>query len=160
MAETTNAAAADGQQQPQIRIVAQYIRDFSLENPNFERMLTGGQVEPPQIKVEVNAGARSLQGNNAYESTIKFNATASNKVGALYDVELEYVGVFVIENMPQEALEPFLLVNCPSLMFPFARRIIADMTREAGYPPLLLDPIDFGRMFLERRQQQPANGVA
>ena len=145
--------------QPQIRVIAQYVRDFSIETPNFERML-GGPVESPIIKVEVNAGARRLAANNAYESSMTIKATASNTTGTLYDMELDYVGVFVIENIPPQAMEPFLLINCPTLLFPYARRIIGDMTREAGYPPLLLDPIDFGRMFMERvKSADGANGV-
>jgi preprotein translocase subunit SecB len=148
-----------GATQPQVRVVAQYVRDFSIENPNFNKML-GGPVENPNIKVDVNAGARQLPGNNAFESSIVIKATATNTTGLLYDMELDYVGVFVIANLPQEAMEPFLLVNCPMLLFPFARRIISDMTREAGFPPLLLDPIDFGRMFMERGKQGQGNGNA
>ena len=148
----TPATAATDTMQPQVRVITQYVRDFSIENPNFERLL-GGPVENPNIKVEVNAGARKLPPNNVFESSISVKATASNKLGTLYDMELDYAGIFMIENIPQQSLEPFLLINCPTLLFPYARRIIGDMTREAGFPPLLLDPIDFGRMFMDRNKQ-------
>jgi preprotein translocase subunit SecB len=152
-----NGAAA----QPQIRILAQYIKDFSLENPNIETMLAG-PTEQPKLEVSVNVGARAIEGQpNHFESAIEFRAVAANSTQTIYEMELVYGGLFRLDNMPQQALEPFLLINCPMLLFPFVRRIAADMTREAGYPPLLLDPIDFASLYVERQRrgqgQQAAN---
>jgi len=147
--------------QPQIRILAQYIKDFSLENPNIETMLAG-PTEQPKLEVSVNVGARAIEGQpNHFESAIEFRAVAANSTQTIYEMELVYGGLFRLDNMPQQALEPFLLINCPMLLFPFVRRIAADMTREAGYPPLLLDPIDFASLYVERQRrgqgQQAAN---
>jgi preprotein translocase subunit SecB len=158
MSEGKTPPAPAAQPAPQVRVVSQYVKDFSLENPNFERFL-GGPIENPNIQVEVNCGARRLKEPNLYESLLAAKATASNSKGTLYDLELEYIGVFQLDNFPPQALEPFLLVNCPTLLFPFARRVIADMTREAGYPPLLLDQIDFGRMFMERMKEAEGSGA-
>lgn len=148
------AAGANGQatgQQIVARPVAQYIKDFSFENPSIERLLQGTGDEP-NLKVEVNVNARPMA-DKLFESAIHFTAKAESKVGVIYEVECVYAGLFHIENMPPEQLEPFLLINCPSLTFPFLRRVLADMTREGGFPPLLLDPIDFAQLYIQRQQQ-------
>src|SRR5690606_4559256 len=100
--------------------------------------------ETPDIKVEVNVEAKRT-GPDVYESSIAFKALASHKEATIYDLELVYTGVFRLRHIPEQALEPFLLINCPALVFPFARRLIADITREGGFPPLLLEPIDFAQ---------------
>src|SRR5207249_7486757 len=87
------------------------------------------------------------------ESAIAFKAQANSKAGVIYDLELSYAGLFEVQNLPDQALEPFLLINCPALLFPFLRRLVADLTREGGFPPLLLDPIDFAALFMQRQQQ-------
>ena len=94
-----------------------------------------------------------------FESAILFKAEATSETGVIYDLELTYAGLFEIESMPEQTLEPFLLINCPSLLFPFLRRLVADLTREGGFPPLLLDPIDFASLFMQRQQQGAAQGV-
>lgn len=145
-------AGTDGQQlQVQARIVAQYIKDLSFENPNIERLLQGPGDEP-NLKVEVNVNARPLN-QNLFESAINFTARAESKAGVIYEIECVYAGLFHIENMPPPSLEPFLLINGPTLLFPFLRRLLADVTREGGFPPLLLDPIDFAQLYLQRQQQ-------
>lgn len=142
-----------GQQPPiQARVAAQYIKDLSFENPNVERLLGGGPGDDPNLNVEVNVSSRPMA-PNLYETTIHFTAKAVNKAGIIYDMEVAYAGLFQIENMPPEALEPFLLINCPTLLFPFLRRLLADITREGGFPPLLLDPIDFAQLYMQRHQQ-------
>jgi preprotein translocase subunit SecB len=150
-----NAAQAAGEPPVQARAVAQYIKDLSFENPNVERLI-GGPGENPNLKLEVNVNAKPV-GEGLFESAITFNAQATNNVGVIYDLEVVYAGLFKIENMPQQALEPFLLINCPTLIFPFLRRIIADLTREGGFPPLMLDPIDFAALFMRRQEQQAAS---
>jgi preprotein translocase subunit SecB len=94
--------------------------------------------------------------DKAYESAIQLKADATNNLGTIYDLELAYAGMFQIDNMPEASLEPFLLINCPALLFPFARRLVADLTREGGFPPLLLDPIDFAGLFVKRQQEKQA----
>src|SRR5262245_60735065 len=158
MAEPTNTGnggstpPAEAPQQVQVRVVAQYIKDLSFENPNV-RKLVDNPGEAPNLRVDVNVNASKIA-NNTFESVINFKAEASNKLGTIYDLELAYAGMFQIENMPEQSLEPFLLINGPALLFPFARRLVADLTREGGFPPLLLDPIDFGALFARRMQER------
>jgi preprotein translocase subunit SecB len=138
--------------QPQIRVVAQYIKDLSFECPNVPKLLDGPG-EAPNLRVEVNVNADKIA-DSTFESTINFKAEAANKAGTIYDLELAYAGMFQVENLPEAALEPFLLIDCPGLLFPFARRLIADLTREGGFPPLLLDPINFANLFAKRQQER------
>lgn len=142
---------AEGAPQVQARVVAQYIKDLSFENPNIERLLSGPG-ENPNLKIEVNVNSR-VMADKLYESAIQFTAQAVSAAGVIYDMEVVYAGLFQIENMPPEALEPFLLINCPTLLFPFVRRLLADISREGGFPPLLLDPIDFAQLYVQRQQQ-------
>ena len=142
--------------QVQVHVAGQYIKDLSFESPNARNLL-GGPGDQPSLRVEVyvNAGKAS---DKRFESAIQFKAQATNKSGVIYDLELVYAGLFEVANMPEEALEPFLLINCPMLLFPFLRRIVADLTREGGFPPLLLDPIDFAGLYMRRQQEQAAGG--
>ena len=89
-----------------------------------------------------------------FESAIQFKAEATSDTGVIYDLELAYAGLFEIDNMPEQMLEPFLLVNCPALLFPYLRRLVADLTREGGFPPLLLDPIDFANLYMSRQRER------
>lgn len=151
VAAAAQPAAPD--QQMQIQVVGQYIKDLSFENPNVEK-LVDGIGEQPNLNVEVSVNARPVnEAKGLYESQIDFKAVAVNKIGTIYDLEIAYAGMFALRGVPAEALQPFLLINCPSILFPFLRRIIADVTREGGFPPLLLDPIDFGSLFMRRQQE-------
>jgi preprotein translocase subunit SecB len=150
---------AGGGQQVQVRVLGQYIKDLSFENPNISKLLENPG-EAPNLRVEVNVNASKIN-NTTFESAILLKAEATSaKLGTIYDLELTYAGMFQIENMPEESVEPFLLINCPSLLFPFARRIAADLTREGGFPPLLLDPIDFASLFVKRQQEKQAQASA
>ena len=159
--KTKNGPAAAVQpeaptQQMQVQVVGQYIKDLSFENPNVEK-LVDGIGEQPNLNVEVSVNARPVnETNGLYESQIDFKAVAVNKIGTIYDLEVVYAGMFALRGVPKEALQPFLLINCPAILFPFLRRIIADVTREGGFPPLLLDPIDFGGLFMRRQQEMAA----
>jgi preprotein translocase subunit SecB len=148
---------SNGPKQPpvQARIVAQYVKDLSFENPNVERLLSGPG-EDPNLKIEVNVAAKAVK-DGLFESAVNFTAQAMSKAGVIYELELVYAGLFKIENMPKQALEPFLLINGPTLLFPFLRRLVADLTREGGFPPLMLDPIDFAALYMRRQQQSKAN---
>lgn len=145
------AGAGEDANGVQVNVAGQYIKDLSFENPNIQNMI-GGPGEDPGLKLEVNVGANRA-GPDLYESAIELKAHASNSKGVIYDLELVYAGLFNIKNLPENALEPFLLINCPSLIFPFVRRLVADITREGGFPPLLLDPIDFGGLFMRRQRE-------
>jgi preprotein translocase subunit SecB len=163
MTEQAKAGNGEGRepspgQQAQIRVIAQYIKDLSFENPNVRKLLDS-QGEPPNLRVEVNVNASKIT-DKAYESAIQLKAEATNNLGTIYDLELSYAGMFEIANMPEPSLEPFLLINCPALLFPFARRLVADLTREGGFPPLLLDPFDFATLYLRRQQDLRAQAEA
>ncbi len=148
------AKAQAGMAPIQAQVVGQFIKDLSFENPNVDKIMGGGPGESPNIQLEVNVDARTVDAaNNVYESAIKFRAHATSKIGTIYELEVVYAGLFRIQNIPKEAMEPFLLVNCPAILFPFLRRLLADLTREGGFPPLLLDPIDFGALYVRRQQE-------
>ncbi len=142
---------------PQVRVMGQFIKDLSFENPNVSKLINGPG-DNPNLNVDINVAATRIS-PDVYESAINFKGVAQNKLGVIYDLEIVYAGIFRIENMPEPALEQTLLIACPSLLFPYLRRLVGDLTREGGFPPLLLDPIDFGALYLAR-QQQVAQGNA
>ena len=144
-----NGPAAPPGAQVQVRIAGQYIKDLSFENPNIGKLIAS-QPENPNLDVEINVNTEEL-GANLYESAIAFKARAATKETVIYDLEIVYGGAFHIENAPPQALEAMLYVNGPSLLFPFLRRIVADLTREGGFPPLLLDPVDFGALYMRKK---------
>jgi preprotein translocase subunit SecB len=142
----------------QVKVVGQYIKDLSFENPNIGKLLK----EPgdnPNLQLGINVTAQSVD-TDLYETAIDFHAQATNKLGIVYEIEVVYAGLFKVQNIPAQALEPFLLVNCPALLFPFLRRLVADVSREGGFPPLLLDPFDFGALYVRRQQELAAKKPA
>ena len=147
-AAATNGEAAE----PGIRILAQFIRDLSMENPRAPDALRPSQ-EQPQIDLNVEMNARGRD-DGLFEVDLKLSASARREEGPLFVVELLYGGVFGISGVSGEDMEPVLLIECPRYLFPFARRIIAEVTSEGGFPPFLLDPIDFSAVYLARKQQQ------
>ena len=142
------------------RILAQYIRDLSFENVLARKGVTG-EVSP-EIAVQVSLDGRKRGGDNQYEVTTKLTATSKTKStgDVLFMLEIEYVGVFHIEGVPEAQLHPYLLIECPRITFPFLRRIVSDVTRDGGFPALNLEMIDFVALYrneLSRRAQtQPA----
>lgn len=149
-------ALVDGEDtNPQAGVLGQYVKDLSFENPNAPRSLQQMGTVQPQMQVNVNVQGRKI-GEDVYEVDLKIEATARQGADTAFVVDLLYAGLFGLRNMPEEALEPFLVVTAPTLLFPFARRIIADATRDGGFMPLMLEPIDFGALYLQR--QQGANG--
>lgn len=159
VANGSNGATQQAPQQPvQVRILSQYVKDLSFENP-IVRKLMATPGDSPNLKVEVNVNAERIEGD-IFESAIEFKATATNNIGTIYVLETVYAGLFKIEAMPEQALEPFLLISGPTTIFPFLRRLVADVTREGGYPPLMLDPIDFASLFMRRQQEKQAAPVA
>ena len=152
--DNQNGAPATGE----FRVLGQYIKDLSFENPKAPMSLQNMD-DKPTLNVEVNVNARKL-GDDTYESAIDFKAQAKTKDDVIYNLETVYSGVFRIAGIPENMLQPMLLINCPSILFPFLRRIIADLTREGGYPPLLLDPIDFASLYTTRMEQAQAESDA
>ena len=126
-----------------MQILAQFIRDMSFENILAQKGVQG-EVKP-DIQVQVNLDAKKRPTENQYEVVTKLSITSKNKGSdqPLFVMELEYAGVFQIENIPEAQLHPFLLIECPRMLFPFVRRIVSDVTRDGGFPPLNLDTIDF-----------------
>lgn len=143
---------------PGIRILAQFIRDLSFENPRAPETLRGGAAQP-QIDLGVEMNARGRE-DGLFEVDLKLSARAQRDDGPLFVVELLYGGVFQIGGVPAEEIEPVLLIECPRYLFPFARRIIADVSSEGGYPPFLLDPIDFAGVYAARKAQGEQVGHA
>jgi preprotein translocase subunit SecB len=146
----------DSSPHPQVNVLGQYIKDLSFESPDTDRFFRGPG-KNPNLQLNFNVQVRNLQ-ENSYEVSLSLEGEARSDEGVLYNVELVYAGAFVLRNLPQEAIQPVLFVECPALLFPFARRLVADLTREGGFPPLLLDPIDFGGLYRRRLEmgQQPA----
>ncbi|HEY2661749.1 MAG TPA: protein-export chaperone SecB [Caulobacteraceae bacterium] len=153
-------AAAPAAEGPGMRVLAQFIRDLSFENPRAPESLRAGGIQPQiELGVEMNARARP---DELYEVDLKLTATAKSEGEAVFQVELVYGGLFQVTGIPEAELEPVLLIECPRFLFPFARRVIADMTTEGGFPPFMIDPIDFVAVYAARRSQLdgPAAGQA
>ena len=137
---------------PAVAINAQYIKDLSFENPNAPVSLTK-QKDAPEIEVSLNLEAKAIQ-ESSYEITLQITVNAKVEEKSLFVVELAYAGLFTLDNIPEDQRELILLIHCPSLLFPFARRIIADATRDGGFQPLMLDPIDFAGLYQQRKAQE------
>jgi preprotein translocase subunit SecB len=155
--ENGSAAAipeADTGQKPSIRVLGQYLKDLSFESPNAPQSL-GAQPGQPDIAISVNVNARTLAPTD-FEVELHLEAKATSQEKSVFAAELIYGGTFRLENFPQQLLHPAILIECPRLLFPFARQILAEATRNGGFPPLMLDPIDFASMYQRRLQQQTA----
>lgn len=142
--------------QPQMRVLGQFIRDMSFENIMAQQ---GGAGDiQPDVQVQVNLDAKKRPTDHQFESSIKLNVTSKDKGGdtTLFVLEVDYVGIFHIENVPDDQIHPFLLIECPRMIFPFLRRVVSDITRDGGFPPLNLENIDFVQLYraeIARRQQ-------
>jgi preprotein translocase subunit SecB len=143
----------DGGNLPQVGVIAQYVKDLSFENPSAPAVYQWQS--QPKMDVQVNIGANAV-GNDVHEVQLKMDVTASAEQGTAFRAELLYAGLFALRNIPQEQLQPFLLAEAPRILFPFARQIIAEMVTNGGFPPLLLDPIDFGGLYMQRAAQAQA----
>ena len=137
-----------GTASPSLNILAQYIKDLSFENPGAPRSLQARD-KAPAININVNVNANPLSDSD-FDVVLALNAEAKDGDKVLFAAELGYGGVFRVTGFPQEHMLPVLFIECPRLLFPFARQIIADATRKGGFPPLLIDPIDFAQMFAQR----------
>lgn len=153
MAETNGAGQP--QQPPKMSILAQFIRDLSFENILSQKGVTG-EVQP-DVQVQVNLDAKKRTADNQYEVVMKLKIESKAKASddVLFLMELDYAGVFSVENVPEDQMHPFLLIECPRMLFPFVRRIVSDVSRDGGFPPLNLETIDFLALYrneIARRQ--------
>lgn len=152
MADEQNETLPNGEDNtPSAGLIMQYIKDLSFENPNAPAVYQWqGQ---PQIDVQFNIGANDA-GEDVHEVIIKIEIKAAAADKIAFQVELAYAGLFGLRNIPDDQVQPFLLAEAPRLLFPFARRVIADAVRDGGFPPLMLDPIDFGALFMAQAEAQ------
>ncbi len=148
-------ANGNGQtEKPQLNVLAQYVKDMSFESPGAPNSLRGRD-KAPGININVNVAANPIS-EKEFDVNLTLNAKASFDKEVLFNVELVYGGVFRIEGFPQEHMLPLLFIECPRLLFPFARQIISEATRNGGFPPLMLDPIDFAQMFQQKLAEDQA----
>jgi preprotein translocase subunit SecB len=138
---------------PSVAINAQYVKDSSFESPKAPLCFINQAKENPKIDVALNLEANVVK-DSIYEISIHINAKSTIKDETLFIIELQYAGLFTLTNIPEEQKELVLLIHCPTILFPFARRIIADITRDGGMQPLLLDPIDFNALYMQRKEQE------
>jgi len=138
---------------PQIGLLAQYVKDLSFENPNAPTVYSW--TEQPQIDIQFNISNQKAA-DDVFEVALRITAKATTDQGTSFAAELVYAGLFGLRNIPEQQLQPFLLAEAPRLLFPFARRVLADAVQDGGFPPLLLDPIDFGAMYMQQQAQAGA----
>jgi preprotein translocase subunit SecB len=148
---------------PKMNILAQYVRDLSFENILAQKGVDGEL--NPEMKVNVNIDAKKRTADNQFDVIIKLRVDSTSKGtnDILFVLELDYGGVFQIENIPEDQLHPYLLIECPRMLFPFLRRIVSDITRDGGFPPLNLENIDFLKLYkqeMERRQNAAKEGAS
>ena len=155
MADEATDSATTQPKAPQMRVLGQFIRDMSFENIMAQKGAPADAT--PDVQVQVNLDGKKRSADNQYESSIKLQVTSKVKDGdgVLFVLEIDYVGIFHIENVPEDQLHPFLLIECPRMIFPFLRRVVSDITRDGGFPPLNLENIDFLSLYrneIARRQ--------
>ena len=142
---------------PQLNVLAQYTKDLSFENPNAPASLAP-QASPPQINIQINVGANNLN-ETEYEVTLSVEGKAENGGKMIFSFELAYAGVFRIANVPKENLHPLIMIECPRLLFPFAREIVGNAVRNGGFPPLMIDPVDFVSLYRQKLSEQQPQAV-
>lgn len=148
MTSEENGAVDSEVKVPALNAVAQYIKDFSFENPNAPGSLAP-RSEAPNIGISVNVNARKMSETD-FEIDLVLNGKSGEGADVLFNFELVYSGIFRVMNVPADAVQPVIMIECPRLLFPFARQIIADAVRNGGFPPLLIDPIDFAMLYRQR----------
>ncbi|MBM2575543.1 protein-export chaperone SecB [Jannaschia sp. Os4] len=156
--EQANGAAqpnGEAQAAPSLKVVGQFIRDLSFENVAAQKgkMASAGQ---PEIAVQVGLDAKKGDAEDRFEVAIKLNVKAKSSEDTIFALELDYAGLFQIGNVPQAQMHPFLLIECPRMLFPYVRRIVGDVTRDGGFPPLNLETIDFVQLYRQDLQRRAA----
>jgi preprotein translocase subunit SecB len=157
MANDANNGAAQQAAAPSLTALVQYVKDISFENPNAPRVF-GQQQQNPQIQLQVNVGATSLS-ETEVETVLTLEGKAEIGADTLFVFELSYAGVFRITGVPAEHMGAVVMIECPRLLFPFARQIVADAVRNGGFPPLYIDPVDFAALYQQRIAQDEAAGA-
>ncbi|HEX2257763.1 MAG TPA: protein-export chaperone SecB [Afifellaceae bacterium] len=147
------------QQPPGIHVLGQYIKDLSFENPVAPKSLRPSDVNP-ELQVNVNVNAKALGDNAEFEVELKLSANAKRGDETMFIAEVLYGGVFQVRNVSQEHVRPMVLIECPRLLFPFARQILADVTRQGGFPPLLIDPVDFASLYRQKLAEENVQQAA
>jgi len=153
---TTNGGPAENaapDKPPQLNVLAQYVKDLSFENPNAPRSLQ--QQQSPGINIQINVSARPLAETDI-EVELKLEGRAEVQGNFMFSFELIYAGMFRIQNVPQESMNAVIMIECPRLLFPFAREVIATATRNGGFPPLMIDPVDFVALYRQKMGQVPS----
>lgn len=153
-APSTPAADNPAPNQPALRVMAQYVKDLSFENPGAPDTLRPGQ-PAPAIDLSIDVQARSL-GDDHYEVVLSIGAKAMRDDAVVFITELSYGGLFQMSNIADADREPFLLIECPRLIFPYARRVLADATRDGNFPPLMIDPVDFAGLYRQQMAKRAA----
>lgn len=153
-AEAEAQAQQEAPQGPMLSVLAQYTKDQSFENPNAPDSLRSG-LEAPAINIGIEIGRQMLEGDNV-EVTLMLKAEARRGDQVAFIAELEYAGLFAFQGVSVEEIQPLILIECPRLLFPFARQIMAEMTQNGGYPPIMLEPPDFAAMFREEMMRRAA----
>lgn len=153
-----NGANANPGDAPALNALLQFIKDLSFENPNAPRSL-GPQEKAPNIAIQVNVNARQLAPTD-FEVSLMLDAKAGEGDNVLFKLDLDYGGVFRLVNIPQEQVHPIVMIECPRLLFPFVRQIVADATRNGGFPPLYIDPIDFVALYQQKAAEAANQNVA
>ena len=155
--DSNNGGGANPQagQDPSLQLVGQYVKDLSFENPGL-----GMQVQRPQIDLAVDLQARRNGETNQYEVMLKLRINATDEQRPMFLLELAYGGMFALNNVPEDSIQPILLIECPRLLFPFARRIVADVVRDGGLPPLLIEPIDFVTLYRSKLAEAASQRVS
>ncbi|HEY8260820.1 MAG TPA: protein-export chaperone SecB [Methylosinus sp.] len=156
----TNGSGAGPAEAPALNVLVQYVKDLSFENPNAPRSLAPRE-SAPNIGIQVNVNAKQLSTTD-FEVSVTLEASAGEGADLMFKLELDYCGVFRLLNIPAEQIHPIVMIECPRILFPFVRQIVADATRNGGFPPLYIDPIDFLALYQQRaaqfaQQQPPAN---
>ena len=158
MSNTNNGGQeATEQPAPQLNVLAQYVKDFSFENPNAPASVSSFHEAQPAINIQINVQVNAMSETD-FEVVLKTEGTAARDGSVLFGFELSFGGIFRIQNIPEESLRPVLMIECPRLLFPFSREIISSAVRNGGFPPLLLDPVDFVALYRQNLAQQGAQG--
>jgi preprotein translocase subunit SecB len=153
-----NGTPPEAASSPQLNVLVQYTKDLSFENPNAPASL-GQQTQPPSINIQINVSANNIAEND-FEVILAVEGKAENAGKVMFSFDLAYAGVFRIQNVPKENMHPLIMIECPRLLFPFAREIIATAVRDGGFPPLMLDPVDFVGLYRQNLERQAASQAA
>ena len=152
-----SAPANLAEKPPQLNVLAQYVKDLSFENPNAPGSLQQHQ-QAPSINIQINVNAKPLADND-FEVELKIEGRAEVPNLFLFSFDLLYAGVFRVQNVPQENVHAIIMIECPRLLFPFARETIATAVRNGGFPPLMIDPVDFVSLYRQKLSEQQPQAV-